>query len=400
LFNSLALRLASMVFKFLFLIVAAKKLSPVEIADFGTTNASILLLTYFLGLDLYIATSRKIGMGGREYHSLLSNQIVACSVFFLVVAAVLISSAPAKVPTVPIGLFLALLLLELVSQEFYRLNVSHGDYMIANILFFTKSGLWTGLATLGILAGWLQTIEQILLLWLIGVGAACAYGYRSVRSYTKGFLFCPSLSTFLSEIKKNSLIFSSSVSLVVLGNFDKIFLSSIGDAETVAAYVFYASLGGAAMTLIYSGVVNPNYSKIVDPENTSESIRKTILSIAISVTGLLLCAFLMLAILIDPLLEAIGQTYLSNEKGLLVIVGIGVLFNAIGLIPHFFLLASESDKQIALASIMGVGVHVATIYPFSQAWGVSGVAVSATSGFGTLFLIKSAFSLVSLARQT
>ena len=397
-FSSLFFRIASMILKFVFMLVAAKYLAARDVALFGATNSFVLLAIYLLGLDLYIATSRSIHHDRRAFWRLLSNQVIVITTFSAIFVVVLISF-PRLANGISVWLIVPLALVELASQEFYRLQISHGDYIKANVLFFIKTGLWSGLSAAAIYLGYITTIEQVIGIWIFGSLAACLYGWVSVRIYVRSFVFSPNTAGFLRDLRNNVYIFSSSVTLVLMGNMDKVFLGSTGLHEAAAAYVFYASLAGAVMTLIYSGVVNPNYSKLVKADRDEQSIRAIVRQIALSVLGLLALLGLALFIGLDPLLNLIGRPYLMSEKGLLGLLMISVAFNAAGLIPHFYLLGHKRDKLIAIASLAGVLWHLATLFPFFLVLGARGVALSVASGFAIMLVSKTLFALKTGAQK-
>lgn len=394
--NSLILRLASMALKFVFLVVAASHLPAEEIALFGKINGMVLLLIYLIALDLYIATSRTIANQPRVFHTLLSNQILVSTVLFVATIPLLIW-AFSGATSVAAPFLVLLVVSELVSQEFYRLNISFGDYMKANVLFFIKTGGWTGVASLGIALGMITDMGEIIVVWLVSALIATLYGWVSVRKYAQGFRFRPDVRAFFRALRNNILIFTSSLTLIVLGTVDKIYLGTFGDSDKTAAYVFFSSIAGAATTLIYTGVVNPNYGKLVNPDTTEFEIRQVIRKIAIAAMAMLILLLFAVFVLIGPLLVLMGREYLHAEKPLLWLISLSVLMNTLSLVPHFYLLAHKRDKLIAIASAVGILVYLAMLHPFFLLWGTPSVAVSVAIGFLALFFVKSIFA-VNLAR--
>lgn len=397
--NSLFFRLLSMIAKFTFIIVAAKYLHADVVALFGGVNSLVLLFVYFLGFDLYIGTSRALKSSDNlRFHTLLSNQFIV-SIILALGLFILLAFTKKSTPTLPLFPLLLLVITELLAQELYRLLISTGDYIKANILFFIKIGSWSIFGALAIAQGVITDIDQILTYWFIGTLLGVIYGLLAVKQHVSGFKFTPNLNIFFKFIKKNSYIFSSSFALLMIGNFDKIMLGLGNASEGAAGYFFFSSLAGACMTLIYSTVINPNYAKLVAAKNNKYEIFRLIKLIGLVALLLGSAAMTSIFFTIDILLNLIDRAYLFTYVTLLYIFLLNLALTILCLMPHFFLLANERDKEIAIASWAAVIIQLSSIIPLYNLFGTYGVALCTTLALSIMFTIKAYYASILWAAE-
>lgn len=368
--------------RFAMMILLVRELDHREVTSFSAINALTLLLVYLVGMDLYISASRRIAVDKIEFHKLISNQLIFSGISCaIVVFATLLLGGESRI------LIAALIVSELVSQEVYRLHISHGSYHIANVVQFIKTGSWAVLVVALLAAGKINSIADILELWLIGSLSACLVGGMYLRRYFLEFKFAPSWPLFRSEFFRNVLIFSSSLSLLLFNTIDRLILER-SSQESGAAYVFYATLAGSISTLIYAGVVNPAYSKIITANGDIRLVSSALRAMNRQIYILLLGAVTGVAITIYPLIVFIERPYLLQNIDILLVCMMNVVILAFAMMPHYKLLAFKRDAEIAIASVCGVLAHLITVVPLHALLSSLGVGISVAIGISAMALLK------------
>ena len=387
--HSVIFRLCSMGAKFLFLVVAASKLTASELSQYGGINSLVLLSIYLIGADLYIDNSRKLVNNEKEKYNInLSNQIIF-SFILITVYLLIINIFKPKIVDSFLIIFSLLVVFEFINQEIYRLLLALGKYKQANILFFIKTGGWCLLSVLLLFIQEIQELKQII--WLVSCILSLVFGVSEIKGNLPSFVFSTSFRVFKLNFTRNARIFSSSLALLSINNLDKIYLASMDMGEEVASYIFFSSLISSVLTIIYSGIVNPYYKQLVS--NKFNDILVVLLLKKILAGGLSCCAFIFISLYFckDLLLSLIGKEYLQDSYHIMYYLMFNMILVVIALVPHYYLFAFEKDKEIAIVSfvvLISQIILMPTLYSF---FGVEGVIYSVLISTLLMFCLKSVY---------
>lgn len=349
--SSILLRVLSMASRFGFLLVLASAAPVSVVADYGVLAGFVSAAAYLIGFDLYIQASRNVRRS-RTYHTYLSNQLV-----FSLGAIVVVFALRGIWPTTQSGegyvLLLSLVLLtDFAQQEFARVFLAHGRYQWANVFQFLRLGLWPAmlLVEMTLLGRTAQDISHVLEFWA-GVNAVATLGgIVMVTRLVQGFRLRPSWRLFVAALPRQLLIFSSSAVLLLFSGVDRVLLSSRSGDAYVAAYVFYGSIYGTTLTLIYTGLINPYYATWADRSVPWAVKEQKLRQFGIVAVGFAVMAVASLFFGMDILLGILHRSEYAGLRFVQFYFIAYVLVSVVGMIPHFTLFAQRRDRAIAVAS--------------------------------------------------
>lgn len=382
--SSVALRIASMASRFILLITLVSKSPVAVVADYGVLAGLIATASYLLGFDLYIQTSRNARRPGL-YNAYLSNQVVFFAIGAILVCAFVLLVPLQIVDTVGPGALLALVGTDLAMQEVARLLLGQGRYQLTNVVQFMRLGLWPIAATVDIVlrGATIVGIVDLLPYWLTVNALGAILGLWLLKLVLPGFRFRPSRRLFRAGLARQCMIFSSSIVLLLFAGVDRVVLSLAAPSEYVAAYVFFGSVFGVILTLVYSGLINPYYSTFSDRSTPWVAKRGALRKFALAALGFVVGMLAVLLLGIDFLLRLLDRPEYSNLLHLKWWFAVFVLVSVGGLIPHFFLFALRRDRDIAIAGIAAVAVFIVS-YSVANSLGMADampltICLSATS---------------------
>lgn len=377
----------------MFLVVAAKNLSATELSLFGGINSLVLISSYIISSDMYIKATRVYLAGDSGYKVLLSNQVLYSLTFLLFFALGIYLLGPKQVAQFSLMLCF-LVVLETILQEVYRWLIACGDFKNANFVFFVKTGGWCFLSVLLMLLGYEITLSVVLLLWCLFLILGLCYGFNKISSFfdIKNIKLTPSIQVFKASFLNNLIVFSSSLSFLFIGNVDKFFLGFYSASEVTASYILFSSISGSIMTVIYSGVINPYYKKLVQSVTEKDKFK---ISIKISLNSFLVFVFISCLILmfVDWLLLLIDKEYFSEHINILYILIFSSLFFILSLGPHYYLFSHKKDNSIAICSIISLFSLILFMYWLYSEYSELGVAYSVVFSSLVLFVSKLLFSI-------
>lgn len=382
-----------MVGKFSFLFIAAKTLTAEDISLFGGISSLILVGSYLVTSDLYIGATRCYLSGNKEYKIHLSNQfiysLITCiTLLILIFVMKLVDSAK-------IFLILSLLIIiETVLQEIYRWLIACGDYKSANLLFFIKAGSWCYASTLLIYIGVIESLSDVFYIWGVGLCLGLMYAIGKIKNYfdIHSAVLTPSFSLFRKSFYSNAIVFLSSISFLLIGNADKLFLGLYAEGEISASYILFSSITGSVMTIIFSGVINPYYAKIVISFENNK-IFPIIFKIFISSILVCIFSFALIYLTVDWLLYFINKVYFTENKVVLYWLMLSVCFSVLSLGPHYYLFAQKSDKLIAACSLLTLLTLLLLMFSLYENYSVFGVIYSVVISSFVAFASKLSCSI-------
>ncbi len=349
---SVTLRILAMGVRFGFLILIARQAPVRVVAEYGVLAGLVASIAYFVGFDLYIQTARNVGRR-RIFNAHLSNQIIWSAAALTIAGMVAGWWSSTSLPSASLAAFMAVLATDYLLQEVTRVFLGVGRYNAANLTQFARIGLWPGVILVGMLffGVVVQGTEVILRYWVAANVIATLAAVAAVSVSLQGFRFAPSLRLFRAGLRRQALIFSSSLVLLLFAGLDRVLLSTSAESGYVAAYVLFGSLYGAVLTIIYSGLVNPFFSGLADKSVPLEEKRRVLRRFGLAAIGVAVVALASLRVAVTSLLDWLGREEYIGMGYLQSYFIAFVLISVLGLIPHFALFARRRDRSIALAAL-------------------------------------------------
>jgi O-antigen/teichoic acid export membrane protein len=392
---NLGMRACTLTAKFVLLFFMAKYLSPEDVALYGLMYATVAYSVYFLGFDFYTFTTRElIGTGVSDRGHIVKQQLVVF--FFCYMAFVGLSVPLFALDLLPWGLypiFLALLVLEHLGQELYRLLVALSDQLVAGVILFARTGLWTLFAAGLIYSGEdLRHVEVVFWCWLAGGAVALLAGASRVATKRLGGWRRPTRWRWIGRgLRIAAPLLVATLAIRAVLTVDRYWVELLANADVLAAYVFFIGLANALMSLLESGVFVFSYPALVEAAQQSDMPRfRRELALLWKRTLLIILVFVFFAwLLIEPLLGWVGRPAYSGNAILFPWVLAALIVFALGMVPHYSLYALELDRHIIISHISGLVVFL-----------VSGVLLAPLSGhFAVPAAMVLAFLVVLVWKQ-
>lgn len=349
---NIALRMTTLVVRFLLMFFLARFLEPEAVGYYGLFAASIGFILYFVGLDFYIYTTRELlRLPQHERAKPLKAQILMSLCLY---AAVLPITFALLVhldwPRSLIWWFLAIAVLEHVNQEVFRLLIALSKQIQAGILLFARQGVWA-LAVIALMAARPETrgLNTVMGLWAGSGIATVLLGLWYIRRQSFGSWRHPVDWAWVRRgIKISTAFLIATLALRAMQTSDRYLVEAFTGLEGVAAYVLFLGVASALMTFLDAGVFAFAYPELIslhhkkDYATARRRVRRMLWQ-TLSCCGL----FAVASWLVLPwLLTWIGNPVYGRMIDLYPWLLLATILNAIGLVPHYALYAKGSDRPI------------------------------------------------------
>ena len=355
------LRGMGLIAKFVLSWVVARRFGPMELGMYGLMVIGIGLASNAASFEISYFTTREL-LASRPWRGdVLRRQAQFHSLAYLfVLPASALLFLGGFLPWTMVLWFLAILISEQVAMETYRLLVILEMQVLANIMFFVKSGGWI-LVLLPIF--WLSpriTMAWIWSGWLGGNVAAILLGLAF--SQRTAWTWAPDPEPFLAWLRralKVALPYWMASILARLGmSMDRLFLQKMAGTAQVGIYTFFMNNNTAIITFVDGAVVAYFLPRMVkvgnsgDPDLIREEERRLIWALA----SIFAFMAVVSGVAIKPLLYLLGRPiYLQNlaiHWILLASVGLSVL----GFFPQLRLYRQKRDRATFWSNLMGIGI--------------------------------------------
>ncbi|MCK4460424.1 MAG: polysaccharide biosynthesis C-terminal domain-containing protein, partial [candidate division Zixibacteria bacterium] len=293
-----------------------------------------------------------------------------------------------------IGWFYALLVLEHLSQESYRLMVTLSKPTMASIVLFFRSGAWVYVVVgLMFLDNDLRSLPFIWSGWIVGVLVSIGmtlYGLRHMpwRESRRR----PINWTWMKNGLKVSLPFSlATVSFVGIQYADRYFLQHYWGEAMVGVYTFYASISNTIHVFVFTGIIMLLYPRIISAyqQGRLDEYRVLMKKMSWGIIGGVVVLTLGAAALITPVLKLVGKQIYTDHLEIFWIMLASVVLLVIAYIPHYSLFVRKHDKAIVLSAVSALIVGLIANSVLVPRYGLMGAAISSLCSMTILAAVKS-----------
>ena len=385
------LRLLVTFSKFTLLIYIAKYFSTEELGVYGLFTTSITLGVILLGVDFYNFSLREIVKDKTNAPKYLYNQFIFhCIVYLLSIPATLLLFSFKILPTSYLGYFFAILILEHLSQEFYRLYTVLQKPTLANTLLFIRAGLWVYL----VISLWSfklcpKTLSTIWLMWLIGAFTSVVISIvklSKLKLLRKEHL---DWKWIKRGAKTGLLFFAGTLCYKVIEFSDRYMIDAFLSKVDVGIYTFYVNIANLINTIVFASVIMLYYPRLLESITKDGNEYKMIVKKFSSLTLILsiLSAFA-LQILIHPLIFIINKVEFLENIEVFYTMLIANIFLNLSFVPHYILYAAQRDKIIAYSTAIASLVNIFLNILLIKKLGILGAAISTLVSFIIIAAIK------------
>ena len=104
---------------------------------------------------------------------------------------------------------------------------------------------------------------------------------------------------------------------------------------------------------------------------------------------------LLLAILIQPLLQILNKSEFYAYIDAFYILLMANIFIVFSYIPHYILYAKDQDRFILISSIIGLSVNIILNIILIPKYSINGASVALTASYASIFIAKYVFNRLS-----
>ncbi len=386
---------ATLAARFLLIFFLARYLEPEAVGLYGLFTATIGYSLFFVGLDFYIYTTRElIKADAAQRGALLKNQASLCGLLYLafIPVAVLLLDAYAQWTSAMLFWYVPLLAFEHLNQEINRLLIALSQPVFASVLLFIRQGSWPiALVMMMEYIPATRSATTVYLLWT-GTGAlALVIGVWKLMHMQLGGWCCKIDWPWIRKGVGISLLFlAGTLALRSLQTFDRYWLQALTDTTTVGAYILFFGIASTLMTFLDAGVFAFALPAIIRHFHAEEKQAVAQLTLRMAyITIALSCGFAAVSWLSLPYLLAwIGNPLYQQLAYLYPWLLSAMVFNALGMIPHFTLYASGADKLIITGNILAVLIFMVFAWRASESVGALAVPLGLNIAFGFILAWK------------
>ena len=393
-FANISLRGLTLASRFLLVITLAKLFSQATLGIFGLMTVTVQAGALLLGLDFYTFATREIlaaDRDGRRRH--LRDQLVFFVFSYAVGLPILgLTFVFDVIPIDVIGWFYAILVLEHLSLECYRLLVVMERPLVASTVLFFRSAAWV-YAVLGAMLFWpaTRTLETVWIGWVAGGTVSLGLSLFALRGlFHGGWPGAVDWGWIRSGFKVASHFLTSTLCLRAITVADRYVLKIVVGIEVVGIYTFFFSIANAILVFVDASVVALLYPRIVAKYQDGEiaEYKKLFRAFAIRATAATLGISIVAAMFITPVTKAMDKAPFLAEIRVFWVLLAAIGVSALSLIPHYGLFAQKRDRAILASSVAGL-VAALVVLPLAIAkFGVTGAALGVFAGMAVMAVAK------------
>ncbi len=382
--------------KFVLLMFLARYLAPEDLGVYGLILVTISISLYLLGVDFYTYNTREILAGEiADCPSKLRDQLVFHGLAYAVVLpALLVVFATGTIEWAWIGWFYLLLVMEHLSQEFYRVLVTLSRSTTANVVLFLRSGVWVyAVVVIGLVSPDVVSLQSVIGAWSIGVGLSLVIGLAATRHLDWSAIRSAPIDWpwIRNGARVAGRFFVATLALLGAQYADRYFLQYFYGESAVGVYTLFWQIANGIQVFVYTGIIMVQFPPVLEalqkgqPDLYRTRMRRMV---GISTVSIVAVAVLLL-VAIRPLLNFTGKaTYADNIQVFWILLAASVLF-ASAYLPHYSLYAKRRDSAIVGTTITAVVFGLAANAILVPTYGLVGAATANCTAMLVLFGGKS-----------
>jgi O-antigen/teichoic acid export membrane protein len=360
---NLLVRVLTMPGKLVLLLVLASYLDPAEVGLYGLFVATASLAVYMLGLDFYAFSTRELAAASdAERCDRVRDQFVLYGVMYLVaVPAWLGVFGSGALPWHVAPWFGALVSMEHVSQELYRVLVALGRTVQASLVLLVRSGLWVyGVwAAMYWSADW-RSLTVVWVGWVIGDAASLGLAALFLADLPWSRVGPVDWTWARRGLPVGLRFFAGSLAIRGIAVADRYLLEWFWERATVGAYTFHASMANGVQVLAETGVAALLYPQILAAwrRGEVESYRANLGQLGKALCLLLLLVVPMAVLMMELALPWLGRPVYASHRSTYWLLLASAAIAVMGLVPHYSLYARGRDLAMTMSALAGLGIMI------------------------------------------
>lgn len=388
--SNIALRVATLVSKFVLIFFLARFLEPEEVGLYGLLAAAIAYALYLVGLDFYTYSTREILRVDRDqWGGLLRNHgALALLLYSVVLPLLLLVFALGFLPWNLAPWFYVLLILEHLNQELSRLLVAVSKQVAASLVLFLRQGLWCL-----VIIGWMvwdpaiRHLEGVLIAWFVAGVLALILGLMALRVLGMGgWHKSVDWAWVRRGVRVAVPLLIGTLALRGLFTLDRYWFAELNSLQILGAYVLFIGMCNALMSFLDAGVFAFSYPAMISAHHRGNTAAFKVEMHRMGWLTVSCClGFVIVGVLIlSPLLGWLDRAVYTQYAVLFYWLLVPTCLFALSMIPHYGLYARGQDRPI-------VHSHLAAIVVFVAA---AGLAARFSSALAVPLGLAAAFLLI------
>lgn len=395
-FLSLLFRALDVGGKFLLTIYIVKFFSEDTLGNYSLLSISIALGVQIIGLDFYNYANREIvGKNLTEKLQLVINQLVFHLICYVFILPLFLCYFLLEVlPWNYAFLFYIILILEHLSQEFYRLFTIFIKPNLANFLLFLRSGFWAYIVILlwKFKISSQQHIDLLFYSWIFGSSLSLL---GSIIYLVKDFKFIPFPKkvdwNWIIKCLKGALPFLvATLFYKIIEYADRYMINFFLSKKELGIYTYFYNFANLLNIIIFSTVIMHYYPRLMQKAKEEDTL--AFLSLKVEFYKKMKQSCLIYSLLVFLFIFIINiylqKTFVIEYILVYIILLIANIFLNLSYISHYLLYIQKKDKLIILitcfAAILNMFLNVILIYYV----GILGAAITLLITFILLYFLK------------
>jgi O-antigen/teichoic acid export membrane protein len=380
---SVGMRVGAAAAKFGLTVVVTAYMGVESAGEFALFLTSATLLGQLIGVDFFTFAMREMASrGGAEaVKSIVAGERVLFTWTYMAgIVLAIVPFAAGFIAWEYLPIFIAISLLEQLSQELYRVLVSLRRPVLANFVYLVRGALWV-LPLVAVLAMQpaLRSLHTVYAAWLIGVTASVILAAVRLRHLLPGFLELtpPEPGVIRDGLRVAMPYFAGSLLLNVVEYADRYFIGAMMSTGDVGVYWLFRGITNLVPVAAYFAVYEFGFPDLAASFHVSEGHRFVRLARALLVHGVGVTAACAVgsAILAPALLSMLGQPVLIAQlPTLYILIGAAVLVSVSNALT-FIVNAMRSDRVVLAATGLACAISLIGNAVFIQRFGLPAAAV-------------------------
>ena len=386
-FVNVAIRVVTMAARFALVLYLGKRLSLANLGGFGLVSALVNLGIYFIGLELYIYTIRDLVGRPREcWGAYVRDQcLVYGGMYVLAVAGGIGFVLYRRMTWEFIFIAPALLVLEHICQEVYRLLEASRQARPGLVFLFLRSGAWVFVYML--IAECFPAVRTLLWLcvaWVGGCLTSLGFAWFFLRDMGWGRVREQPVDwqRLRAGLRVSSLYFAGALALRAIPMVDRLLVDRTWGQAEVGVYTFFFNIANAIQDFVNAGVIivcYPAFLTAVRQDRQEEAdhwyraLRARIVGVATAL------------VLLSVACVWLGRGFWAGKfpaysLQLFMVLAVANGFQLFALIPYFRLYAFGHDVAVLLGSLAFMGMTLGLDWLLVPRFGARGAGLGFLAG--------------------
>lgn len=385
--------------RFLFVFCLARFVDSSFVGLYGLFTATVGYALYFLGLDFYTYSNRDILKLEKDtWGRPLKNQLALTAVLYVVFLPLMVGLfLSGLLPLHLLPWFVLILVCEHVNQELSRLLITISQPLLASLALFVRQGIWAiGIVALMALDKDTRTLDYIFAAWAISGVLAAALAIRRLQQLRiGGWQAAIDWRWIIKGLKVCIPLLIATLALRGVMTLDRYWLQALSNIHIVGAYVLFMGIAGTLMSFLDAGVFAYGYPLLIRAfqKGDATEFRRGWQKMLRQTLGFCLLFSAGSLLVLPYLLGWIGSPFYSKYSFLYPWLLLGMVLNALSMIPHYALYAQGYDRPIIASHLGSMAVFVVATWLLSNFWSLLAVPVGLCITYAFILVWKAcAFS--------